>query len=682
MNKKLLVLMALGSLASSVVVKSDSITSALNAELELIESESAKIAVPLKPVADMTKDGAAFTIKGARDLELSIDGLAKIEYGHQWNTETLNRASGLDEASAYNGRLEIGSVVAYGKEKYGKPAIELGAKIRQQYQAGRFDKVLKTNASSVKIADAVFDVPGSSVNATIPWFKNVWTKLYLNALFNNSVATDHYVKAGLFEYGLGRGIVYGSSYGTAKDYLGIYSGSNNFAPFGILLSGDIIKDRLAYEFYFARMEEKSGDFKQTSARTKAHIVGNKKSGAAGANRANDIFAANLKGHYGSSRLGDLNTTTFIMYNNAVDQKIEMINDCESKLVSVGSGFEYEKGNFEFGGEVGFNLGAEYVFNIDRNSIVLGGEYPGDQHRLVRTYNNVVLSTATNDATRLNAKAPVVSTLKTEVDNYEGNVNSAVIKTGLAAPSLKDNGVYTISNSANRFRPAYKNTYTGWMGVLDAAYNWKPANMKFSVAVGHASGDANPHGSGHEFDKDYYGFIGVNESYAGKRVNSVLALGARKMQSPLTADPNDKQLFDNSFTDMTFVGSGITWRLPKKDLEVKTNVLGFFKDSRSRAYVYDASNDTGGFDGSRYARRYMGVEFNMSFDWKLLQGLNLVGDAAIFLPGSFYTDMYGLPLDGSVVTTLDRADSTGFNQTVPRLGTDPQIALNIGLQYKF
>jgi len=683
MNKKLLALSLLGALVSNHVVNGDSITSALNAELQLIESEAAKIAVPVSPAVAVVKDEPAFKIKGARDVELTLDGVGRIDYTQQWNTETLNSSTGLDRASAYNGRVEIGGVVTYGKEKYGKAAIELGTRLRQQYQAGRFDKVLSTNASTVKIADAVFEVPGSSVNATVPWFKHLWSKIYINALLNREVDTDHYIKAGLFEYSLGRGISYGSSYGTSKKYLGIYSGSNNFAPFGVLLSGDMIKDRLAYEFYFARMEEKSGDFKQTTARTKAHIVGNKKSGAAGAGKANDVFAATIKGHYASDSLGDLSTSTFVMYNNAVDQRIEMANDCESKLVTVGSGFEYEKGNFEFGGEVGFNLGTEYVFNIDRNSIVLSGGFPRDEHVVARTYNNVVISGATNDTDRLNAKAPVTAAFKAVVDGYTGNDNSAILNNdSLASVSLKpapDAGMYTLSNSAKRFRPAYKNTYAGWMGVLDAAYNWKPANMKFSVAVGHASGDANPHDK--EVDKKYYGFVGVNEGYAGKRVKSVLALGARKMQSPLTADPQNKQLFDNSFTDMTFVGSGILWRLPKRDLECSTNVLGFFKDSRSLSYVYNAANDQGGW-GSSYARRYMGLECNLTFDWKLLPGLSLIGEAAVFIPGSFYTDVKGLPCDGSVVTVLDEADSTGFDQLVPRLGTDPQIALNLGLQYKF
>lgn len=693
MNKIVRTLSVLCAFGGLQLLPNESVTQALHAELDRIEAECAKIAPVPAPAAEVTQhNGPALCFKGARDVDLTIDGLSKIDYARSWNTETLNNASGLDRAIAYNGRIELGTTVAYGKEKYGKAAIEMGVRLRQQYQAGRFDKVLKTNGSSVKIADAVCDVAPAKVNATIPWFKHAMAKVYLNALTDRAIDTDHFLKAGLFEYQVGRGIAYGSSYGTPKAYLGVYSGSNNFAPFGILLNGEIIKNRLDYEFYFARLEAKGSDFAQANERTKTHIVGNKRSGAAGSGNSNDVFIANIKGHYDAPRFGDVKTHSFVVYNNALDQKIEMVNDCQSKLFSVGTGFNYEKGNFEFGGEVAFNLGTEYVYNIDRNVINLVGMYPGQEHMVTRAYSHVTVNSET-DTLRDGAKAPVVSTFKTVVDNYEGNESPANLNfTELSAGSLVDATAgagealkiseindYVLANTANRFRPAYKNKYAGWMGVLDASYNWKPANLKLSAAIGHASGDANPHAD--ERDKTYRGFVGINENYAGTRVKSVLAMGASKLQAPLTANPNTVQLFDNSFADMTYVGGGLNWRLPKRDLDLSANALAFFKDKRSLCYVYNEAADTGGY-GSKYARRFFGVELNTTFEWKLLPGLSLSGEFAVFLPGSFYTDVRGLPVNSAVVKLIDEVDSTGYSQAVPRLGTDPQIALNVGLQYKF
>jgi len=675
MNKKLIlatIAAASATMAFAEQIIGEPLVSGLNAELDRIEASCAQVVVPeAKKTTDDKKP--SFYFKGANDVDLTFDGAARVDYGRSYNTETLNSKE-LDRVSSYNGRIEFGTAVTYGKEKYGKAAIELAARLRQQYQAGRFDKVLGTNPSSVKIADAVVDVPGVSVNATIPWVKSVHMKLLMNALIGREISTDHFVKVGLFEYELGRGIAYGGAYGTPKKYLGVYNGGNAFAPFGILLNGEMIKNRLEYEFYFARMEEKSSSFRDVNARTKTHIVGNKRSGAAGVEIASDVFAANIKGHYDTPRLGDIKTTSYVMYSKALDQRIEMLNDCESRLVTVGSGFEYEKGNFELGGEVAFNMGAEYVYNIDRNVITLSGPYTGQEEKVQRSYSHVLV-VSEDDTVRSGQVAPVVNTIKSAVEAYDGNENGITFQ-----DTVTYNGTdYSLKNKDNRFRSAYKNTYAGWMGVIDAAYNCKPANMKFAVAAGHASGDANPNLV--ESNKSYKGFVGLNENYAGKRVKSSLALGARKLQAPLTVDPNNKQLFDNAFTDLSFLGSGITWRLPKRDLEVCSNALVFFKDQRSLSYIYNAVSNTGGF-GSTFARRYMGLELNVSFEWKLLPGLSLLGDTAVFLPGTFYKDVKGLPLDGSVVTLLDQADSTGFTQAVPRLGNDPQIIMGLALQYKF
>jgi len=228
-----------------------------------------------------------------------------------------------------------------------------------------------------------------------------------------------------------------------------------------------------------------------------------------------------------------------------------------------------------------------------------------------------------------------------------------------------------------------------MAVADASYNWKPLNLKVSVAAGHASGDANPHTTAKDSETtreyEYNGFVGINENYAGKRVKSILALDARKLQAPLTNESGEMQYFDNSFTDMTFVGTGLAWRLPKRDLEMTANALAFWKDQRCYTYVYTLSTDGYGND---LARRYYGLELNSTFSWKLLPGLSLNGSAAIFVPGSFYYDVKGMPIGSNVIDTArvvisaSQLDDSGRAPAVGRLGTDPQVALNLALQYKF
>ena len=87
-----------------------------------------------------------------------------------------------------------------------------------------------------------------------------------------------------------------------------------------------------------------------------------------------------------------------------------------------------------------------------------------------------------------------------------------------------------TNAADRFRPAYKNDFDGWMAVLDAAYNLRKWNLKWAVSWGYASGDVNPHIV--EKDKKYNGFVGLHEGYCGKRVQSIFLLDMRLLKRPL------------------------------------------------------------------------------------------------------------------------------------------------------
>ena len=70
-----------------------------------------------------------------------------------------------------------------------------------------------------------------------------------------------------------------------------------------------------------------------------------------------------------------------------------------------------------------------------------------------------------------------------------------------------------------------------MAVVDSSYLFEDVDLKVAAAYGYASGDDNPHTV--ERDKNYKGFVGLHELYAGKRVPSVFVLDARKVKRPLT-----------------------------------------------------------------------------------------------------------------------------------------------------
>lgn len=653
MSKKLL---SLGILCAALSLQ------ALNAQKDdaVVRSLHKKLDSTL-PAASKASSG--FRFDAGNGSALTLGGEIKSEYVRQHNVTTMNSALP-DEHGFHASRVEIDAGIDAG-------AVQVGSKMRYKYQAGRFDKAISSSPSQVKLNDIVVDLPSAGINHTLPWFKHLWMSVDLNAFFGRKADTNHTVKVGLFDYQLGRGITFGPFYGTQKSYLGVFNASNDFSPFGINLAGDLVKDCIGYDLYFARLEEKSADFKQTFNRSKSHIVGNRANSWTGVGKANDVFAATLKMNYGHTRLGDFKSDTYVMYNDASDQKVEMINDSKSQLLTYGTCFEYSNGNFELGGEVALNRGHEKLYNIDRNVITttnakdfpIGTDDNGDVNSLkisgiTPVYSHVKVS---------NGYGLMTDEVISAVNNYDGNANDVTIGTTTIGAAMD------VDNASNRFRPAYKNTYRGWTAVVDGAYLWKAVNAKLGFTVGHASGDVNPHNS--ETDKNYHGFVGLNENYdGGKRVKSVLMLNARKIQRPMSTNSNDKALIDNSFTDITYVGGGISYKLAKHDCSLSANVLSYWKDKEANKYSGGVLNEI--------ARRHLGIEANLCFEWKVLKGLDIAGQLALFGPGNYYKDIKGFPLDGSIVTELDVADTSGAVQAVPGLGTNVAFHANVGMRYKF
>lgn len=657
MSKKLL---SLGLLCAAISLQ------ALNANQNdaVVRSLQKKLDSTL-PVATKASTGMSFN--AANGTTLTLGGEIKSEYVRQHNITTMNSALP-DEYGFHANRVEIDAGLNAG-------AVTVGSKLRYKYQAGRFDKAISSATSTVKLNDVAVTLPSAGINHTLPWFKHLWMSVDLNEMFGRKADTNHTVKVGLFDHQIGRGISFGPFYGTQKEYLGVFNSSNDFSPWGVNLAGDLVKGRIGYDLYFARLEERSADFKQTFNRDKSHIVGNRANAWTGVGKANDIFAATLKMNYGNTRLGDFKSDTYVMYNDASDQKVEMINDSKSQLLTYGTCFEYKNGNFEFGGEVALNRGHEELYNIDRNVITTSNSssfavgVDGDTEDVTRQVAGI---TPVYSHVTVGGGIGVINTATAAaVNSYDGNANSVSIGTATIGATDHD-----IVNSATRFRPAYKNTYRGWMAVVDGAYLWKAANAKIGFTVGHASGDANPNGStANEIDKNYHGFIGLNENYdGGKRVKSVLMLNARKIQRPMSTNANSKALIDNSFTDITYVGTGVSWKMAKRDCDLSANVLSFWKDKEANKYSGGVVNEA--------ARRHLGIEANICFEWHVLKGLDIAGQLALFGPGNYYKDIKGFPLDGSIVTALEVTDTSGYAQAAPTLGTNVAFHANVGMRYKF
>jgi hypothetical protein len=595
--------------------------------------------------------------------ELTLGAVVKFESNFAKNLTLLN--SNLpDETGFYKQTIDFTGDLVLGEEEFGHKALEFFADIRHKSVWGNVG--LNTKSETVKLGD-IDVVTGSHSHSSkqpLIWLKDGWMQMSLNAIVGVKDKTIQYFKVGFFPFLLGRGIALGPIYGIGKDFLGLYTGyQNDVSPPGITLHGDIFEDRLRYDLYYAKLEEKSASFADTMEHVKSNHVGRMLNPWRGANKDNDLLAARLQWTAIKSGKGKLELEPYIMYNIASDRKIEFEADAKSELGTAGLSLEYgcPNGTFEFGAEAAFNFGHESVYNIDRNVVKLVRDASGN---IITQYSHVV-DTADSTVT----KVTVTSTRKTTLQNNTSVTNGEAFSNDAA-----------LFNASNRYRPAFRVDYAGYMAVVDTSYMVNAIDTKFALAYGVASGDSNPHDQ--ETSSNYNGFIGLQEAYAGKRVPSILVLDARKLKRPLTLDNNTRDALDDaSFTDMHYLGGGVTWSPingGEKKFFVRTNVLGYWKFLES--FAYDLANTQ--VSTTDKASKYLGTELNFQAKYEMLDNLYIFGDFAIFFPGGYYNDIQGTPLQGDVFTSLDLADATGVDSSNYRIANDTAYLLNFGLTYRF
>ncbi|MCK4265559.1 hypothetical protein KAW80_04345 [Candidatus Babeliales bacterium] len=605
------------------------------------------------------------------DLELTLGGDAKFESFFAKNIVLLNNTLP-DEYGFFKQTMDLSADLVYGEKEFGHKAVELFVDLRQKYLWGNTGNFGATTSESIRIDGTDLTVGSHSHKSLRPniWLRDAWMQLSLNAVFGaKEDKTLHFLKIGFFPFWIGRGISLGPVYGLSKEFLGIYTGYQNdqSAP-GINLNGELVKDHVAYDLYYSKLEEKSNNLRETFNHDKYNHVGKHLTPWRGVAKDNDLFALRLKIKplKKEDKFGVLEFEPYLMYNEASDRTIEFNADAKSELGTGGLGVEYKNGNFEWGTEFAHNFGNETLYHIDRNIINAVRDTDGS---VVEKYTKVKSVSAAGSS------VAVTNEIKIIVEANKSNITNGAFIDQTA-------GGVNLYNASDRYRPSYKNSYAGWMFVTDLAYNAEPVDMKFALAYGFASGDENPHGTGKEYSKNYHGFVGLQELYAGQRVPSVLVLDARKIKRPLTVLPDfDREAGDDgSFTDMHYLGFGAKWfpiERNEKKFYVQSNALLFWKDKG--AFAYDQANET---TSALRASNFLGTEWNIRFKYLVLKDLYAFGDFAIFFPGSYYSDIKGTPLRGDVYNKLDEADKSGIDTSSYRIGTDSAYMLNLGLTYKF
>ncbi|MBT4594329.1 hypothetical protein HOD08_00420, partial [bacterium] len=280
-----------------------------------------------------------FTLR-KKNATLTLHGKAKTEYADSHYPVFLNK-NYPDEYNYFKTTLDLSSNFAWGRKKFGYNAVDASLVLRHKSYWGEAGRTNITDENQTKVCDSLMKAHSHESSKPVVWIKEAWLSTTLNAWGDLRTKNKQTIKAGFFPFKIGRGISLGDSYGTAYKFLAIYSKNNDFSPAGILFSGTILKDRLDYDFYYGLLENKSTTVEQTFNHKKANHIG-RNDPWSGSGRDNEVFAGQLHYKHDLGKRGNVVANPYIMYNRALDQKIEFDADSKSELGTMGVGFEYSR----------------------------------------------------------------------------------------------------------------------------------------------------------------------------------------------------------------------------------------------------------------------------------------------------------------------------------------------------
>lgn len=561
------------------------------------------------------------------------------------------------------------AMYTFGQATHDYEVIKVKSGIRTKGSFGIPEATGFTDSTSLQAFNVLFGSHSHSQNRLYLYMRELW---FFGAFNKNTNFT-----IGLFPFELGRGIALGSAYAVDPDGLG-YNAPNvvdQFAP-GARLSGAILDNkRLTYDLYAEVSNNKSDSFGNTNAKIRGQEYGHRFCQARGFGVVNFIVAARLQAYALKNNGTRLVLEPYVLFDDEKEQKVDVLGDASSKLGTLGFAFEGTVGNFEFGGEFAQNVGHQKVKGIDRN--VAQFDVREGVHYTVNS-NVIAINTIAPDIAGKNA----VFT----------KTNQEIINSSIQAESQngKQIGTSNLKNNATRFRDPYCVNFHGNMFVFDMLYNLQAWSASIAAGMGYASGDENPHKLlGDHFDTEtnfnYGGFISLQEVYSGKRLKSALLLGGPARIPRLLSFPTDQvnEQFASSvqrFTNITFLGGAFSIKLPMWSYiwNVNSNMIAFWQPHASRLFARGVDRSV-----PQFASTFLGTEINLFLDVKLAEDLKFFATTAIFLAGSHYDDVQGLPINREQVNFLNSFNATGFvGDKVPLLGSDPAFFINTGIEYKF
>lgn len=610
------------------------------------------------------------------DSSLEFASRFRVEGFFGRNLTLLNNENGgLDEIlvpAKYT--YDIAAIYGLGCKSRGYDFVRMKAAIRSKGTWGAPETIASTDDSVVKDVDVVFGRHAHTINRHILWIREVWVEANLGDMFGLPLRNKHTFMAGFFPFQLGRGIALGDAYATDPDLLGYYSPSaiDQYAPgaklTGCLGSGEYV----GYDLYAAILHNKSNTFNNVNMRIRAQQFGHRFNQARGFGVINWLLATRLRIYPFKEEHYKLYIEPYVLYDDEREQKIEFAGDANMRLGTFGCAMEATLGDVELGFDFARNVGRQYVHGWDRNVIL-------------KEIRNGTFVAVNSDVRAINSIAPDVAGERALFLKS----NQAVIDTSTQSQceNGKQIGDSNLKNSNDRFNNPFHNDFEGLMVVGDISYNFC-SSIKSSFGAGFATGDVNPNRdlddlNDSNFNGKFKGFIGLQETYTGTRIRSAFLLsGASRIPRLLSFPSNgvtDRFPESNTrFTNLIFVGWSAD--IKRSNWNINPNILNYWQDIPTRIFVKKNPDSLG---NERNARTWLGTEFNLFADVRLCNDMRMFFVGSLFMPGTHFKDIKGLPLSAEQERFLNKRNRTGIDvDRVPVVGDDLAYTINIGIEYKF
>lgn len=609
-----------------------------------------------------------------KHIEFDYDN-NKFNFGAFWHNELLMgknlnflNDNLLDDREFYIQHvLDFFASYTFTQDPFKEPIIrvEYGIRNRAIWATANVTQTFLTLSETNNVDDIAIPDHNHSIFFSIFWVRKLWIELDLTQLLGLPFCKRHTLTVGAFPFELGHAISLGSLYLFTAPALSYYNDvSIDQYSFGFKLSGDLAPNFLSYDLYGTIFENFATSFEFTNQPSRRRQFGHCADQALGFGNINYLVAGRLKYFMFGDKLTNhkIYFEPYILYN--YNPTLTLTSPFEGKLnyATVGLSLDFSISNHEFSFETGKNLGSITAVGIDRNKPTFV-----NASGFEAIVNDQVINTNTNLPALVTEQNQQLIDCKIQAQSQNGKLISS-----------------TLRNSPIRFRNPVWIKLHGSFFMTEYRYTIIQDTLKISGLCAFFSGDAF-----NEFIQnpapiiDFNGFIGINETYTGNFVTSILFRGYGFFTNTFNINFNGNIFVppNSGLTNLLMTGCSLDFKTNRKcrNWHIFPNVLFYWQDDtddwillpsekRAPCPVFDP---------------YLGMECNVVIEYDFHKDFRIFTIGALFIPGTQFRQRRNRPTSiAQEVFVENKFNQVAFNPREPLIGSDISYIINVGLQYTF